>query len=50
VVSRKGKAATLKDVEVMAAARVRGLVDNKVCAFSTTHTALRFVRRRSPGD
>ena len=33
VVSRKGKAATLKDVEVMAAARVHGLVDNKVCAF-----------------
>jgi hypothetical protein len=50
VVSRKGKAATLKDVEVIAAARVRGLVDNKVCAFFTTHTALRFVRRRNPGD
>ncbi len=46
VVSRKGKAATLKDVEVMAAARRHGLMDNKVCAFSATHTALRFVRRR----
>jgi len=46
VVSRKGKAATLKDVEVMAAARRHGLADNKVCAFSATHTALRFVRRR----
>lgn len=47
IVSRKGKAATLKDVEVMAAAKARGLVDNKVVAFSDTHTALRFVRRRS---
>jgi len=46
IVSRKGRAATLKDVEVMAAARRHGLVDNKVCAFSATHTALRFVRRR----
>ena len=47
IVSRKGKAATLKDVEVMAAAKACGLVDNKVVAFSDTHTALRFVRRRS---
>ena len=46
IVSRKGKAATLKDVEVMAAAKACGLVDNKVVAFSDTHTALRFVRRR----
>lgn len=46
VVSRKGKAATVKDVEVMAAAKACGLVDNKVCAFSPTHTALRFTRRR----
>lgn len=47
IVSRKGKAATVKDVEVMAAAKARGLVDNKVVGFSETHTALRFVRRRS---
>lgn len=47
VVSRKGKAATVKDVEVMAAAKACGLVDNKVVGFSETHTALRFVRRRS---
>lgn len=47
VVSRKGKAATVKDVEVMAAAKSVGLVDNKVVGFSDTHTALRFVRRRS---
>lgn len=46
VVSRKGKAATVKDVEVMAAAKSFGLVDNKVVGFSETFTALRFVRRR----
>ena len=43
VVSRKGKEAVLKDVEVMAAAREAGLVDTKVVAFSSTHTALRLV-------
>ena len=43
VVSRKGKAATLRDVEVMAAAREAGLVDNKVVSFSETHTSLRLV-------
>jgi hypothetical protein len=43
VVSHKGKAATLRDVEVMAAAREHGLVDNKVVAFSATRTALRLV-------
>src|SRR5262249_6214012 len=43
VVSRKGKAATLRDVEVMAAARSAGLIDNKVVAFSDTHTTIRLV-------
>jgi hypothetical protein len=43
VVSRKGKAATLRDVEVMAAAKAANLVDNKVVSFSATHTALRLV-------
>ena len=43
VVSRKGKAATLRDVEVIAAAKERQLVDNKVVAFSSTRTALRLV-------
>jgi len=43
VVSRKGRAATLRDVEVIAAAKAAGLVDNKVVAFSATHTALRLV-------
>jgi hypothetical protein len=47
VVSRKGRAATLKDVEVMAAAKAHGLVDNKVVAFSPTLTSLRFVRRKA---
>ena len=43
VVSLKGKAAKIKDTEVMAAARAAGLVDNKVCSFSETHTALKLV-------
>lgn len=46
VVSRKGKAASVKDVEVMAAAKSFGLVDNKVVGFSPTLTALRFTRKR----
>ena len=43
VVSRKGKASTLRDVEVMDAARAAGLVDNKVASFSPTHTSIRLV-------
>lgn len=43
VVSRKGKAATLRDVEVIDAAKAAGLVDNKVVSFSATHTSLRLV-------
>jgi hypothetical protein len=43
VVSRKGKAATLRDVDVIEAAKAVGLVDNKVASFSPTHTALRLV-------
>ncbi len=43
VVSRKGKAAGIKDTDVMRAARTAGLVDNKVCGFSATHTALKLV-------
>lgn len=49
VVSKKGKAAALKDVEVLAAARAAGLVDTKVVGFSDTLTSLRFVRRSTPG-
>ena len=47
VVSRKGKAATVKDAEVMAAAKSFGMVDNKVVSFSPTLTALRFTLRRN---
>jgi hypothetical protein len=43
VVSRKGKASTLRDVEIMAAAREHGLVDNKVVAFSARRTSIRLV-------
>jgi hypothetical protein len=43
VVHRKGKGATLKDTDVFAAAKRVGLVDNKVVAFSATHTAERLV-------
>ncbi|MEA2621120.1 MAG: hypothetical protein QOH61_30 [Chloroflexota bacterium] len=47
VVSRKGKAATLRDVEVIHAAIANGLVDNKVVSFSDTHTSLRLVIPRA---
>jgi polysaccharide pyruvyl transferase WcaK-like protein len=43
VVSRKGKAKTLRDVEVMAGARDHGLIDNKVVAFSPDRTSIRLV-------
>jgi hypothetical protein len=33
----------IRDVDVIAAGKAAGLVDNKVCRFSETHTALRFV-------
>lgn len=46
IVAEKGKGAPLKDAEILAAARGQGLVDTKVCAFSKTHTALRFVKRK----
>jgi len=45
VVSRKGKEATLRDVDVISAALAAGLVDNKVVSFSETHTSLRLVIR-----
>jgi hypothetical protein len=52
VVSLKGKAATIKDVDVIAAAKAAGLVDNKVVSFSETCTSLRLVipraQRRNP--
>jgi hypothetical protein len=45
VVSRKGKGATLRDMDVISAAFDAGLVDNKVVSFSETHTSLRLVIR-----
>ena len=46
IVAQKGRGAPLKDTEILAAAREQGLVDTKVCAFSKSHTALRFVKRK----
>ena len=43
VVSLKGKAAKIKDVEVISAAKAAGLIDNKVVSFSATQTSLRLV-------
>jgi hypothetical protein len=43
VVFRKGRAATIRDVEVIACALAADLVDNKVASFSATHTAQRLV-------
>ncbi len=43
VVSLKGKAAKIKDIDVISAAKAAGLVDNKVVSFSETHTSLRLV-------
>ncbi len=43
VVSAKGRAATLRDVEVIAAAKAAGLVDNKVASFDAARTSLRLV-------
>jgi hypothetical protein len=33
----------LREIDVIAAGKSAGLTDNKVCSFSPTHTALRFV-------
>ena len=46
IVAEKGRGSPLKDTEILAAARGQGLVDTKVCAFSKSHTALRFVKRK----
>lgn len=47
VVFRKGRNATLRDVDVIEAAIATGLVDNKVVSFSDTHTAQRLVIPRA---
>jgi hypothetical protein len=43
VVSHKGRLATIRDVDVMAAGKAAGLVDNKVASFDATRTSLRLV-------
>jgi hypothetical protein len=43
VVSHKGRLATIRDLDVMAAAKAAGLVDNKVASFDETRTSLRLV-------
>lgn len=43
VVSKKGRAATLRYADILEAALASGLVDNKVASFSETHTSLRLV-------
>ncbi|MFI4964341.1 MAG: hypothetical protein ACHP9T_03145 [Caulobacterales bacterium] len=46
IVSAKGKTAAVKGAQVIDAAKARGLIDNKVVAFSPTHSALRFTRAK----
>jgi len=43
VVWRKGRTRTIRDVEVIAAGKEHGLVDNKVVSFSAERTAFRLV-------
>lgn len=45
VISKKGRAATIRYGDILETAQASGLVDNKVASFSDTHTALRFVIR-----
>ena len=42
VVYPKGQS-HIREIDVIQAGKAAGLVDNKVCSFSNTHTALRFV-------
>jgi hypothetical protein len=46
VVYPKGIQAVTEN-DVLTAGRAAGLVDTKVCSFSSTHTALRFNMRRA---
>lgn len=43
VVYPRGQANTIREMDIIAAGKAAGLVDNKVCRFSESHTALRFV-------
>jgi hypothetical protein len=42
VVYPKGRQ-DIREIDVISAGKAAGLTDNKVCSFSATHTALRFV-------
>jgi hypothetical protein len=46
VVYPKGRQ-DIRELDVIAAGKSAGLTDNKVCSFSATHTALRFVIPRA---
>lgn len=39
----------IREIDVIQAGKDAGLTDNKVCSFSATHTALRFVTPLSNG-
>ena len=43
VVYPKGRVEIIRETDVISAAKSAGLIDNKVCSFSDTHTALRCV-------
>jgi hypothetical protein len=43
VVYPRGQTNIIREMDVIAAGKAADLVDNKVCRFSDTHTALRFV-------
>jgi hypothetical protein len=43
----KGNAASLADSEVRPCGLAAGLVDNKICAYTATHTATRYVIPRA---
>ena len=45
VLRRKGKAATIKDTELIQAGLDAGMVDNKIASFSDDLSAMRFVIR-----
>jgi hypothetical protein len=42
VIYAKGRQ-DIREIDVITAGKAAGLTDNKVCSFSSTHTALRFV-------
>jgi|ERR1700683_2953827 len=43
VIYLKGRPEIIRETDVISAAKSSGLVDNKICSFSSTHTAMRCV-------